>query len=150
MIPPDKPLVADASFVCKLYLPEADSAGARAFADREKRRLIAPDLLLVEVGGRIFREVRDGKMSRVGGDLAMSDMRSRFRKTTPVSRLIDAAWQMAMEISHPLSDCAYLALAFRKSGLLVTADEDFLRRVNQSRWTDCAITLRNALDDGGK
>ena len=150
MIPPDKPLVADASFVSKLYLPEADSDFALAYADRERHRLFAPDLLLAEVGGALFRGVRDGKISRLEGDIAMRDIHSRFPRTFSASRLLDSAWQMSMTLRHAFPDCVYLALAVRKNGLLVTADEDLLRRVNQSRWNDFAAALRNAPNDGGK
>ena len=149
MTPPDKPLVADASVICKLYLPETDSADARAFVKREGHRLFAPDLLLVEVGGTVSREVRNGGMSRPDGDVAMRDLHSRFPRTFSASRLLDSAWQMSMTLRHAFPDCVYLALAVRKNGLLVTADEDLLRRVNQSRWNDFAVALRNAPDDGG-
>ena len=137
-------LVADASFICKLYLDEVDSALAKAFAAREGRRIIAPDLLLVEVGGSVFRCVRDGKMSRAAGDIAMSDLRAQFRRTVPVPELMEAAWKMAMAMRHPVADCVYLALAARRNGLLVTADDKFLAKISQSRWADFAVALREA------
>ena len=139
-----RPLVADASFICKLYLDEVDSALAKAFAAREGHRFIVPDLLLVEVGGGVFRRVRDGKMSRAKGDIAMSDLRGRFRRTVSATELMDAAWQMSMSLRHPFSDCVYLALAARRNGLLVTADKEFLGRVQKSRWADFAVALREA------
>ena len=139
-----RPLVADASFICKLYFGEVDSDLAKAFADQEGRRIIAPDLLLVEVGGSVFRRVRDGKMSRAKGDIAMSDLRGRFRRTVSATELMDAAWQMSMSLRHPFSDCVYLALAARKNGLLVTADDKFLAKISQSRWADFAVALREA------
>ena len=138
------PLVADASVVCKLYFDEENSALAKQFANRAELALSAPDLLLTEVGNGVFRRVRDGVMSRAEGDIAVSDLRHRFPRTVPVSKLFDAAWKISMALRHPVSDCVYLALAFRRGGLMVTADGRFLSKVSQSRWREFAASLRDA------
>ena len=139
------PLIADASVVCKLYFTdEGDAALAdKALFAPPRPALMAPELLLVEVGNSVFRRVRDGEMSRAEGDLAMRDMQRRFPRLFPVAPLMDAAWNMAIAMRHPVSDCVYLALAVRRRGLLVTADQKFLARVKESRWSELAMHLRD-------
>ena len=138
-------MVPDASVICKLYfLDEIHAELAETLANRKPRALKAPDLLLVEVGNGVARRVRDGEMSRVEGDIAMSDLRARFHRTVPASELMDAAWKMSMTLEHPFSDCVYLALAALKNGALVTADDRFLAKVFQSRWREFAMHLRDA------
>ncbi len=46
----------------------------------------------------------------------------------PTGELLDPALGLARQYDHPVYDCCYLALAVRTDSMLVTADERFLRR----------------------
>ena len=51
----------------------------------------------------------------------------------PTRSLFEAATRMSIEIDHPAYDCLYLALAVEKECPFVTADERFLRKLQQDR-----------------
>ena len=111
--------VVDASVAVKWVVEEADSDAARLLS---RSRLEAPDLLLVESANILWRKVRSG-------DLAQPDAASRLDLLlrAPLvlfgtQDLLDAALRIAVELKQPVTDCVYLALAYRREIPLVTAD----------------------------
>lgn len=114
-------VVVDASVVVKVLTQEAHSDAAAERLATETDR-IAPDWVRIEVANALARKVR-----RSGLPLELAH---RYRAALPVvltemvdtSGLIDAAFDLSVQIDHPLYDCAYLELAIRRDALLLTAD----------------------------
>ena len=51
----------------------------------------------------------------------------------PTRTLLSAATSIAIELDHPAYDCVYAALAVANNCSFVTADESFVRKLNQGR-----------------
>jgi predicted nucleic acid-binding protein len=51
----------------------------------------------------------------------------------PTRLLLEAATRIAVELDHPAYDCLYLALASERDCRFVTADERFVRKLEQGR-----------------
>ncbi len=125
-------VVVDASLGVKWVVPEAGSAEARALRDRwrdERVRVLAPDLVLVEVANALWKKVERGLIP----------------PESPVMRRPPEAWlslelvrtgdlladALGVAVSHHLTvyDAVYVALARRLRAPLYTADEALRRRV---------------------
>ena len=124
-------IVVDASVAAKWFLPEADSeAAGRLLTGR--RKLLAPDLIRVEVAAAITRRARLGELTEgQARTLVAAWTRAVARGVvTPVAAPgdFDGAVELALQLRHPLQDCFYLALARRLAVPLVTADRTFAKR----------------------
>lgn len=134
--------VIDASVAVKWVLDEPGSPQARRLASA---RLEAPELLLVECANILWKKVRVGDLRK---DEAVQRLELLAR--APVLAwavspdLLREALRLALELSHPVYDCLYLALALQLVIPLVTADRRFAQAV--SRHPALARCLR-LLDD---
>jgi predicted nucleic acid-binding protein len=113
-------LVIDASVMVKLVAEEPGSAAARATFVAEPS-LVAPDLIRFEVFSALWKKCRLGIYQRDQVGLALSFLDDCV-ETVPTEQLFLRASQLSFELNHPIYDCAYLALAERKSAVLATAD----------------------------
>ena len=124
-------IVVDASVAAKWFLPEADSEAAQALL-AGPRRLLAPDLIRIEVAAAITRQARLGRLSadRVRALVAewAQALADGAITLTPARDDIDGAAELAIQLRHPLQDCLYLALALRLDVPIVTADRAFINR----------------------
>lgn len=111
--------VVDASVVVKLFVHEPDAAAAEAVVSRTD--VVAPELILLEVGNALRRKASDGDVPVETVLSALHLIRRRFTLTPDADLAIRAA-ELALAIDHPVSDCVYLALAEQVDGTLVTAD----------------------------
>lgn len=111
--------VVDASVVVKLFVHEPDAAAAEAVVSRTD--VVAPELILLEVGNALRRKASDGDVPVETVLSALHLIRRRFTLTPDADLAIRAA-ELALAIDHPVSDCVYLALAEQVNGTLVTAD----------------------------
>lgn len=121
----------DASVVLKLLLAEPDASEADAVL-RSDDRLMAPDLLRVEVASAISRRVRDQRVSEESGRAAYSKWHSLLDQGAlhliPTDPIIDRAFEIAMEARHPVPDCVYIAAAESVGATIVTADRTMVER----------------------
>ncbi len=123
-------IVVDASIAAKWLLPEDDSAEATLFLRAHRRRLVAPELVLVEVASAIVRRanidssLHDDALAalRLWAAWPIDDMVRRFR-LTPGRMLV--AGRLALRLGHPVADCVYLALAIEFDCELATSDARF-------------------------
>jgi len=120
-------LVVDASVAIKWYVPEVGSEEASAILQRDTT-LLAPDLLVAELGNVIWKKVLRGELDPSEAD----EIIQSFVNSCPVdlrsSRLlVPAAVEVAVRLQHPVYDALYLTLAIAEDCPLVTAD-DRLRR----------------------
>jgi predicted nucleic acid-binding protein len=124
-------MVVDASVVVKWFAPEPGEAAARAVLE-DPGQLWAPALARVEVAAALVKKAQRGEMPRD----ACSKALDLWRRTLSADRIVlipdemdlEAGSSIALDLSHPLPDCLYLALSIRLSVPLVTADQRFTRR----------------------
>lgn len=131
-----KTYVVDASVVAKWYFLEPGSDLALQFLDKlkvQEKRLVAPDLLLYEVGNIVWRRTRALEISRDVGETILSSLRQAPINLVEPSVLVDDGFRIAHEVGITLYDAPYIALAAGLKTTVVTADE---RLVNACRNTD--------------
>jgi predicted nucleic acid-binding protein len=114
-------LVVDASVAAKWVMPEPDS-GAAAALRHDGRPLIAPSLVLEEVGNVAWRRCRTGEITRDEARMALPAMIALLARIVPAWGLHELALTIAIDRDHPIYDCFYVALALRDGAALVTAD----------------------------
>lgn len=117
--------VLDASVALKLLVDEDGSEAAAALLDGP--RLLAPELIHVEVANALWRMARVGRLS---GDEAADALslfgRLPLRRRTGDRALAGEAFRLARLLDHPVYDCLYLALAVDEGAPVVTADTRFV------------------------
>lgn len=115
-------LVVDASVAVKWLLPEAHSVEATALLERHNR-LIAPDLLWIEVGNVLWKHQRRGSLSIEETTLLVEQVMAMPVEIESSEPLIQPAVQLALGTGRTVYDCIYLALALMRDAVVVTADE---------------------------
>lgn len=125
-------LVVDASVAVKWILPEPGSTAAAALRWQDME-LIAPSLVVAEIGNALWKKVLRGEIE--GGD-ALAAMRTavaQLSEVMPLGQLAPTAIKLATDLRHPIYDCFYIALAQRESATLVTADEDMIAAARSAK-----------------
>ena len=135
----DDPVVVDASVVIKWYVPEVDHAPARAIL-ASSRPLLAPDLVLAEVGNILWKKVRRGELSRDDAD-AIAERLLTETGVSIVSATVLLLRALSIATAYGLTtyDSLYVALAVQDGITVVTADE---RLVNTLAATPLAQHVR--------
>lgn len=116
-------VVADASLAIKWVLAEHDSAKARMVGIN--RTLFAPEFLLVECANILWKHQQRGDVSRDEGTAAFVALQAAPFLWTRDAELVGDARRLSGDLSHPVYDCLYLALAMRNGAPMVTADRRF-------------------------
>lgn len=114
-------LVIDSSVAVKWYLPESGSDRAASLLG-DDRRLIAPDLLLAEIGNVLWKRRRDlpaAEIEAIVVALTFASPVSLFAS----SLLLQGAVLIALAYERTVYDSLYLALAVSEHCQLVTADK---------------------------
>jgi predicted nucleic acid-binding protein len=123
--------VIDASVAAKLYFTEAGSNLAETVV-RAADRLIAPDLLFLEMASIAAKNVRRAISSLEQAADAVDSLSGILDETVPLPGLAGRAFQLAHEYGFSAYDGAYLALAEAEGIELVTADEKLVRRAREA------------------
>ena len=121
-------LTVDASVVVKWYVSESYSEEARLLLAHRLERF-APDILLAEYANVIWRKIRQNEIT---SPLEYFRELPRLQEAVaflPVADLIERAAQLAVQISHPVYDCLYLACAEATDSTLITADQSLENKV---------------------
>ena len=99
-----------------------------------RRDLVAPDLMIIEVANALRRKV-------IQAELTWAQASEGFRLVEAFVdlRRIDLNWldrslEMALQMAHPIYDCIYLALAELADAPLVTADRELLSRARRANF----------------
>ena len=124
-------VVIDASIAVKWVVEE--NGTAEALVLRQNAKLIAPELLVAECANTLWKKVQRHELLKEEALLAARLLQGADIELLPTRSLLEAATQMSMEINHPAYDCLYLALAVDNECRCVTADERFLRKLQQCR-----------------
>jgi predicted nucleic acid-binding protein len=124
-------MVLDASVAVKPYLEEAGAEAATELLTGTTK-LLAPDLIRVEVAGALCRRVRLGELDAAEAELRTQHWLNELDKglfiLTPDRDLLPEAVALSTKLKHPLPDCLYLAVAIRSHAPLLTADRGFHER----------------------
>jgi predicted nucleic acid-binding protein len=133
-------LIVDASVAIKWASREDGSDEAlRLLA--ETVTLIAPSLVLDEIGNALWRKHGQGIFSPDAAAEAFSRVAAAFAELVTDSETVLEALGVAIELGHPIYDCHYLALARLRGLTLVTADTRFLRRIAGTRHERLVVPL---------
>ena len=125
-------MIIDASVATKWFLPEEDSE--RALSLIAAGPLRAPALILTEVGNAIWKKLRRKELHEQLDTLARHADLSQVIDIveTGSGALVTRALELAFALDHPIYDCMYLALAESDGDVLITADDAFRRKVEQT------------------
>lgn len=125
-------MIVDASVVVKWF-------SAEDLHDEARRLLIgpeplfAPDILLVEVANAMWVKVGRGEIEASAAARALTAISGRGEPSLrPSVPLVDRAFALAGELSHPVYDCVYLALAEALDLPVITADRRFAAAVGDA------------------
>jgi predicted nucleic acid-binding protein len=132
-------MLVDACVALKWYLAEEDSDAAdKLYLDEQ---LLAPDLILAEVGNALWKAWRKEALDASLIPMAMTNLEQRLVQLYPPAPLIGRATEIACALAHPVYDCLYLACAEREGVKLITADLKLLRAVDGTEWAGLCRTL---------
>jgi predicted nucleic acid-binding protein len=122
--------VVDASVAVKWVVDEPDSQMAAALLERPIR-WIAPRLMLVEAAATLRRKVVQREIRATSAAASLGALLDAVREgaiqLVEDEQLVDTALVLALELSHKVPDCVYLALAEREGCSLCTADRPLAR-----------------------
>jgi len=128
--------VVDASVAVKWVVDEPGSDTAAAFLARPIR-WIAPRLMLVEAAATLRRKVVQRELRVTGAAASLRALLDAAHdgviQLIADEQLVDTALLLALELSHKLPDCVYLALAEHEGCSLCTADRPLARLARSRR-----------------
>jgi predicted nucleic acid-binding protein len=122
-------LVVDASVAVLWTLEQRGSD--RASALRTEDGLIAPSLIVAEIGNAVWKAVRRDDLPSEHAPMAVEIALGPIHELKPADELRGRALELAMELDHPIYDCFYLALAERERVPLVCADKDMIKKAKR-------------------
>jgi predicted nucleic acid-binding protein len=124
-------IVLDASVAAKAYLEEVGAEAATELL-AGPTKLLAPELIRMEVAGALCRRVRMSELEPGEAEVRcqhwLTELDRGLFTLTPDRELLPEAIALATKIKHALQDCLYLAVAIRFHAPLVTADRTFHER----------------------
>lgn len=137
-------VVVDASVVVRWVVAEPFSAEAVAVLS-SGARLIAPELLRLEISNALIRKYRMGALSEAQARETLTTLLTHVGaglvELSADAELLPRATRLAFELRHPLFDCLYLALAEREAGVYLTADAVFVEKLAKSPWRGSVVAL---------
>lgn len=116
-------LVVDASVAVKWFLPEPASDRAEALRDHPGP-LVAPDLILLEVGNVLIRAARRGDVPFADVQEAITRLAAGPVRLTRASDIIAEALAIAGRHGGTVYDAVYIAAAKSLDAALVTDDRE--------------------------
>jgi len=126
-------LVVDSSVAVKWFVEEPGTAEALSLLSKDAA-LIAPDLVVAEVVNVVWKHLMRGDLEHRQVAHVPDALPRMLTQLWPVVRLARRAFDIAVELRHPVYDCFYLALAESEDATLVTADQRLVGRLAESRW----------------
>jgi predicted nucleic acid-binding protein len=129
-------LVVEASVVIKWVVQED---GTEIAVDlRSRFGFAAPELLIPECANILWKKVQRGELTRDEAILAARLLERSGIDFLPMAGLLEEATSLAIELSRPAYDCAYLVAARKAGSRFVTADTRLLRAIAEHASSDIA------------
>ena len=125
-------LVVDASVAAKWVLPEPGSAEAAALR-AEDADLIAPSLVLAEIGNALWKSAMRGELPEEDLSHVLGIVAGHYARLVAIEEIAPQALNLAMTLEHPIYDCFYIALAERERAVLVSADSRLVAAAQRVR-----------------
>lgn len=125
-------VVVDASVAVPSLFGVGDLARSEAALRHE--RLIAPDLIMAEIASAGWKLVRFGGFNRDAAKIVVEHAGRFIDELVPSADLTSRAFEIGLDLQHPVYDCLYLALSESRGLPLVSFDEKFRRRCAGTRY----------------
>lgn len=133
-------LVVDASVAIKWFLPEHDAAQAARLLDG-RFRLLAPDLLWIEVASVLWKVARRGTITANEAQQIITDASAFPVELIESLPLLSSAMQIATKSDRTVYDSVYIALAERERAATITADERLVNALGHTPWAKNVMLL---------
>jgi len=124
--------VVDASVAIKWILPEDGQAQAMRLQEMyqdEELDLVAPYLLISEVGNVLWKRVRRGELTRSSAHRCFEQLLRDCPILLDSPAVQASSLHLALAHDRTVCDCLYLAWALEERCDLITADEKFFKSV---------------------
>jgi len=118
-------LVVDASVAIKWFVAEPDSSLAEKLLAHSVR-LSAPHLLMTEIANGLWKHHLREHIGRETVLASLTHAEQIIEGWHADGPLLQDATDMALDLSHPVYDCLYLALARRLNTSCITVDRKLL------------------------
>jgi predicted nucleic acid-binding protein len=112
-------LVVDASIIAPV-VADGGADGTRYRHRLRGERLVAPDLMRIEVLSVLRRQLRQGSLAKSEADAAVGDLLSLAVEILPTVTLVSRIWELRDNVTT--YDACYVALAESLGCALLTAD----------------------------
>jgi predicted nucleic acid-binding protein len=133
-------LVVDANIAVGWSLESPNSPNCIRIL-RETEAVIAPDLIIPEVSNVFYQQLKNGAANKDRIVDGLELLPRWFAELVPSAMLRSRAFDLALELKHPVYDCFYLALALMRDVLFVTSDAHFQRKAAAAGYGDTVVLL---------
>jgi predicted nucleic acid-binding protein len=131
--------IVDSSVALKWIVDEPDRPSAIALL--KGSTLAAPDFIQIEIRSALWNRVQRRLTTRDAAHRAAGEFATIAVTLFPTVAFAEPALSLALELSHPIYDCLYLAAAIQHDQPLVTADQRFLAALANTKYADRAVAL---------
>jgi len=135
--------VIDASVVTAALLQEKHAGSARVVLT-SGAELLAPDLIIAEMGNVIWKRFTRGELDADESTLLLSDCLALPIALTPSIDLIEPALELATRTRRTVYDCLYMALALTSDCTFLTADERLVNSLKTTPLSKYIASIRSA------
>lgn len=132
--------VVDANVAVRWFVDLPHKQQAKALVE-SGQTLLAPDLLIAEVGNTLWQYVKAGDYELEQATRAVARLPSFFKEIVSVVRLSEEALRMAKSLNHSVYDCLYAVLAIERRATFVTDDRRFAEKLRASRRLSSVMLL---------
>lgn len=128
-------IVVDASVAIKWFVGEADSDAADRLLD-QALELHAPVLLMTELANGLWKNRQSNHIDTEQAEASLKNIGRTIGHWHSMGPLLADALAMAIRLDHPIYDLLYIALAKKHAMQCVTADQRFIRKIQETEYAD--------------
>ena len=125
-------LVIDANVGLKWFIQESRSPAARKILEKGAS-LIAPDIFIPEICNVVWKKVKNREITVEQGEAIVANVPMVLDHLVPSSEVAKRAFDLAVQLNHPVYACLYLALAERESITLITDDAKLVTTAKKAK-----------------